>query len=88
MRFAVGTASLAGCSTTPGSCNRRYAYDSLRTNYISKLSMFYERDLGITSAWNDTPRVGNPVQSDLVVHYLAFTRELKNEGVLVRSRLF
>ena len=36
------------CSTTPGSCNRRYAYDSLRTNYVSKLSMFYERDPDIT----------------------------------------
>ena len=34
------------CSTTPGSCNMRYAYDSLRTSYVSKLSMFYERDLG------------------------------------------
>ena len=55
------------CSTTPGSCNRRYAYDSLRTNYVSKLSMFYERDPDITSAWKYTQRVSNPVRSDLVV---------------------
>ena len=84
---AVGTASLASCSTTPGSNNRRYAYDSLRTNYVSKLSIFYERDLGITSAWNDTLRVGNPVRSDLVVQYMTFTREQKNAGVLVKQVL-
>ena len=47
--------------------------------------MFYERDLGITSAWNDTPRVGNPVRSDLVVQYIVFTREQKNAGVLVKQ---
>ena len=47
--------------------------------------MFYERDLDITSAWNDTQRVGNPVRSDLVVQYMAFTREQKNTGVLVKQ---
>ena len=47
--------------------------------------MFYERDLGITSAWNDTQRVGNPVRSDLVVQYMTFTREQKNAGVLVKQ---
>ena len=83
---AVGTASLAGCFTTPGSCNKRYAYDSLRTNYISKLSMFYERDLGVTSAWNDTLRVGKHVRSNLVVQYVTFTREKqKKAGVLVKQ---
>ena len=49
--------------------------------------MFYERDLGITSAWNDNLRVlGNPVRSDLVVQYMAFTREEQNKaGVLVKQ---
>ena len=79
---AVGKAALAGCSTTPGSCNMRYAYVSFRTNYVSKLSMFNERDLGITSAWDDTLRVGNPVRSDLVVQYMTFTREKQKAGVL------
>ena len=47
--------------------------------------MFYERVLGITPAWNDTLRVGNPVRSDLVVQYMTFTREQKNAGVLVKQ---
>ena len=48
--------------------------------------MFYERDLGITSAWNDNLRVGNPVRSDLVVQYMTFTREeQKKAGVLVKQ---
>ena len=48
--------------------------------------MFYERDLGITSAWNDTQRVGNPVRSDLVAQYMTFTREEQNKAeVLVKQ---
>ena len=48
--------------------------------------MFYERDLGITSARNDTLRVGNPIRSDLVIQYIRFTREKqKNAGVLVKQ---
>ena len=48
--------------------------------------MFYVRDLGITSAWNDTLRVGNPVRSDLVVQYMTFIREeQKKAGVLVKQ---
>ena len=64
---AVDTASLTGCYTTPGSYNMRYPYESLRTNYVSKLSMLFKRDLGITSAWNDTLRVEDPVRSELVI---------------------
>ena len=74
------------CKAVGTAYDRRYAYDSLRTNYVSKLSMFYERDLGITSAWNDTLRVGNPVRSDPVVQYMTFTREeQKKAGVLVKQ---
>ena len=47
--------------------------------------MFYERDLGIKSAWNDTQRVSNAVRRDLVIQYMAFTREQKNAGVLVKQ---
>ena len=83
---AVGTSSLTGCSTPPGSCNLRYAHESLRTNYVSKLSTFYESDLGVTSAWSDTLRTGNPVRSDLVSQYMAFTREeQKKAGVAVKQ---
>ena len=41
--------------------------------------MFYECDLGIISARNDTLRVGNAVRSDLVVQYQ------KKAGVLVKQ---
>ena len=34
----VATAELAGCSTQPGECTKRYAHDSLRTNYVSNTS--------------------------------------------------
>ena len=48
--------------------------------------MFYERDLGITSARNDTLRIGNPVRSDLIVQYITFTRkEQKKAEVLVKQ---
>ena len=48
--------------------------------------MFYERDLVITSAWNNNLRVGNPVRNDLVVQYMTFTREeQKKAGVLVKQ---
>ena len=35
----VGTAELSGCSTQSGEGAKRYAYDSLRTNYVSKLAV-------------------------------------------------
>ena len=36
---AVGTTELSNCSTTEEGCTLRYAHDSLRTNYVSKLDM-------------------------------------------------
>ena len=39
---AVGTSELPNCSTTEERCTLRYAHDSLRTNYVSKLAMAYE----------------------------------------------
>ena len=72
---AVGTSELSNCSTTEEGCTLRYAHDSLRTNYVSKLAMAYERDLGVTHDWNSALRTGNPVRSDLVTQYMAFTRE-------------
>ena len=35
----VVTAELSGCSTQPGECAKRYAHDSLRTSYVSKLAV-------------------------------------------------
>ena len=43
---AVGTSELSNCSTTEEGYTLRYAHDSLRTNYVTKLAMAYERDLG------------------------------------------
>ena len=82
----VGTADLSGCSTQPGECEKRYAHDSLRTNYVSKLAVAYERDLGITTDWSDALRIGNPIRSDLVTQYMTFTREeQKKAGVAVKQ---
>ena len=81
---AVGTSELPNCSTTEEGCTLRYAHDSLRENYVSKLAMAYERDLGVTHDWNSALRTGNPVRSDLVTQYMAFIREeQKKAGVEV-----
>ena len=79
---------LSGCSTQPGECAKRYARDSLRTNYVSKLALAYERDLGITTDWSDALRIGNPIRSDPVTQYMTFTREEKKKaGVAVKQAL-
>ena len=80
----VGTSELSKCSMTEEGCTLRYAHDSLRTNYVSKLTMAYERDLRVTHDWNSALRTGNPVRSDLVTQYMAFVREEeKKAGVEV-----
>ena len=82
----VGTAELSGCSTQPGECAKRYAHDSLRTNYGSKLVVAYERDLGITTDWSDALRIGNPIRSDLITRCMTFPREeQKKAGVAVKQ---
>ena len=64
---------------------RTNAHDSLRINYVSKLAVVYEKDLGMTTVWNEVSRTGNPFKSDLVTKYMAFTREeQKKAGVLVK----
>ena len=83
---AVGTKDLTACSTKPGECNLRYAHDSLRLNHVSKLGMVFEKELGVVDSWSSTLRIGNPVRSDLVTQYMAFTtREQKQAGVLVKQ---
>lgn len=85
---AVSTTSSTGCPTKPSSCSLRCANESLRINYVSKLSTFYERDLDITSAWRDTLKTGNPVRSYLVSQYMAFTRvEHKKAMLTVKQAL-
>ena len=82
----VPAVELSGCSTQPGECATRYAHGSLRTNYVSKLGVAYERDLGIITDWSDALRIGNPVRSDLVTQYMTFTREeQKKTGVAVKQ---
>ena len=83
---AVGTDTLTDSCRTGGLCDKRFAHDSLRTNYVSKLAVAYERDLGVAPAWCDQLRVGNPVRSDIVTQYMAFTRaEQKKAGVRVKQ---
>ena len=72
---AVGTSELSNCSTTDKGFTLQYAHDPSRTDYVPKLAMVYERDLGVTHDWNSTLRTGNPVRSDLVTQYMAFIRE-------------
>ena len=60
---AVGTSELSNYSTTDKGFTLRYAQDSLRTIYVPKLAMVYERDLGVTHVRNSTLRTGNPVRS-------------------------
>ena len=82
----VGTAELSGCSTQPGECAKRYAHDSLRTNYVLKLAVAFEHDLGITTDWSDALRIGDPIRSDLVTQYMTFAREeQKKAGVVVKQ---
>ena len=45
---AVSTLELPSCPTAEGGYTLQYAHDSLRTNYISKLTTAYEQDLGVT----------------------------------------
>ena len=81
---AVGTSERSNRSMTEEGCTLRYAHDSLSTNYVSKLAMAYERDLGVTHDWNSALSTGNPVRSDLVTQYIAFVREeQKKAGVEV-----
>lgn len=83
---AVGTKDLTACSTKKGECNLRYAFDSLRTNHVSKLSMVFEKEMGVVTPWSQDMRVGNPVKSELVAQYMAFTTgEQKQAGVLVHQ---
>ena len=82
---AVGTPDLSACSSEHGACSLRYPHDSLRCNYVSKLAVVFEKELGVNSAWSDTLRVGNPVHSDLVAQYMAFSKEQKKAGVLVKQ---
>ena len=83
---AVGTSDLSGCSTKRGECGKRYAHDSLRSNHMSKLGMVFEKELGVTTDWSNALRTGNPVRSDPVTQYMAFTTsEQKRAGVLVKQ---
>ena len=83
---AVGMKDFAGCSTTPGECSLRYAFNSLQSNHISKLAMVFEKELRIVTPWSSTLRIGNPVRSELVTQYLTFTTgEQKQAGVLVKQ---
>ena len=82
----VGTAELSDCSSQPGECTKRYAHDFLRTNYVSKLTVAYERDLGMTIDWSDDLRISNLIRSDLVTQCMPFTRgEQKKAGVAIKQ---
>ena len=60
---------------TEEGCTLRYAHVSLRTNYVFKLAMTYEQNLGVAYNWNGTLRTGNPARSNLGTQYTTFVRE-------------
>ena len=69
-----------------GDCALRFAYHSLRSNYVSKLSIFYKRDLGIVSDWSDNLRTGSFAHSALVTRYMDFSLEGQNKaGITVKQ---
>ena len=55
-------------------CARRYAAESLRKGFVSKLKMAMEEH-GKGKEWDPVRRVGNPCSSLLVESYLTFASE-------------
>ena len=69
-----------GRRVRPALCSRLLA-----VNYVSKLSVFYERDLGIVSDWSNNLRTENSVRSASVTSYIVFSQEKqKKAGVTVK----
>lgn len=74
------------CSTSHESYALRYAYDSLRSGYYSKLAIAFETEVGMVSNWNAPLRIRNPVRSDGIAQYMAYTKKYqKIAGVLVKE---
>ena len=83
---AVGTSTLDSCSTKAGDCALHYAHDPMRINYVSKLSVSYERGMGIILDWSDNLRTGTPARGASVTSYMAIYREKhKTAGVTVKQ---
>ena len=56
-------------------CALPFAHGSLWINSVSKLSVFYKRDLDIISDWSCNLSTGNPARSVLVPSCMAVSRE-------------
>lgn len=83
---AVGTDVLTEASLAKGFRDKRFAHESLRTNYVSKLAVAYETELGVAPAWCDQLSLGNSVRTDIVTQYMGFTRaEQKKTRVRVKQ---
>eukprot|EP00752_Nemacystus_decipiens_P007886 g7046.t1 len=61
----VGTSGATACSTD-AVCPTRYAAESLRVSFVSKLKMAFRQELGRSAAWHPVDRTGNPCDSVLV----------------------
>lgn len=81
----VGSANRGRCP--PGAtCAKRYAADSLRKGFYSKLKMAYKEQLGRGEDWNPVSRTGNPCATPAVEAYLTFTAaEQRQVGVSVNQ---
>lgn len=64
----------------------RCAHNSVRSNYVSKLSVVFKKELRVVSAGSDTLGVGNATCSDRVAQYMTFSMEEQNMArVLVKQ---
>ena len=77
---AVGTSTFDSCSIMAVDCTLRYAHDSLRANYVSNLSVFYQRDLGMSRIGAITYVRETPHAALLLTSYMAFSREEQNKA--------
>ena len=81
----VGSSSRDRCRQG-AKCAKRYAADSLRKGYFSKLKMAYKEQLGRGDEWNPVSRTGNPCSNPTVETYLTFTsEEQKRVGVTIHQ---
>lgn len=80
-RACPGVGSVSADLCVPGSpCTRRYAAESLRVSFFSKLKMAFREELGRGGPWNPVDRSGNPCDSPLAELYLTFASEEQKRG--------
>lgn len=79
----VGTSGAGEC-VAGSRCPTRYAAESLRVSFVSKLKMAYREELGRGAPWHPKDRTGNPCDALVVETYLTcVAEEQKRNGTPV-----